>query len=658
MNTFIDRKRLGISEVFSSMHPIFSPSNDMNAKETVRLMCEQKHGTRARIAAGINAGLRKITHNSTVDVDEYLNDEIRNLSENPVRADTLNMLVPFMEWLMELHRQNSLAIDRSQYSLNDAANHMEKTAGEFLRCSSTNMMWQNISLTQEEDGLLMAFQERFWGKAGLFFPHVRTSFEGTLPLVGMLFCIEAEHTDAGFEFSFVVNVEFGTDDMELRAIQNRNWVRLTFACDRPELRLSLFDYGATLRDFGKRGRGFIEDWCAEAVSKEQSLGSVSLSEREQELLPLAKILRIAYQLAEVGKEAEEEHLSGKIAIPGKVLELLGNRYRVSLYEPLFKETGQQALYDVLKSASEAWDEDEHEVIAENLWDFAHLLDTKEREDELRALYDRLTGMMLACTSAFDGVSGIYGTYPEAEEKMRVLIEPKLLESGFTGSYPHYRRRRGKRGEYISVLTPVVNRRTVNGVMTYYFCLAAAVKKLERRGKRGSYEYFAAGMPFEDTTAEDCRAVSRRYAKFAELGGAFDDESAEIHIELFDGIPGEGDAVDTADALLPYVDVALLGFKGKPMPRRYQKKRRRSPVKPVNETTVSGMFMKFLPIGLYIAVLLMGAYVVCNRFWDVKSVVGFLDRRAALLLSLLAGLVIPLVCAVTRRLFQRRHIWRY
>ena len=76
---------MGIAEIFSGMHPIFSPSNDMNAKETVRLICEQSFRTRAKIAAGINRAIRRLTQDNTVDVEEYLNDDIKNLSENPVR---------------------------------------------------------------------------------------------------------------------------------------------------------------------------------------------------------------------------------------------------------------------------------------------------------------------------------------------------------------------------------------------------------------------------------------------------------------------------------------------------------------------------------------------------------------------------------------------
>ena len=149
MNYYIDRKRMGIAEIFSSMHPIFSSTNDMSAKETVRLMCEQSFRTRSRIASGINRAIRRLTQDSTVDVEEYINDDIRNLAETPVRADNLNELLPFMKWLEELHRQNSLATERSQYSLNDAANHMERAAGEFLRSCSGNMMWQNISITED-----------------------------------------------------------------------------------------------------------------------------------------------------------------------------------------------------------------------------------------------------------------------------------------------------------------------------------------------------------------------------------------------------------------------------------------------------------------------------------------------------------------------------
>ena len=657
MKYYIDRKRLGIAEIFSGMHQIFSPSNDMNAKDTVRLMCEQKYRTRVKIAASINRGIRKMTDDSTVDVEEYINDDIRNLAETPVRADNLNDLLPFMKWLEEIHRQNSLSIERSQYSLNDAANYMDRETGEFLRSCSTNMMWQNISIVQEKGGLQLNLQERFWGKAGLFFPNVRTSFEGTFPLVGMLFCVEAEHTDGEFEFSFLVSVEFGADDMELRALQNRNWVRLTFKCDRPELRLMRFDYGAYLRDFGKRGHGFIEDWCVEAIGKEQTLGSASMTEKEQALLPLAKIFRITYQMA--GLEGNDrDHSPSEIAIPGKVLELLGNRYRFSLYEQLFQETGQQELYDMLKESVDAWGEDDIDAVSSGLWHFAGALRERERADLVREFYGRLIDMMQECTSEFDGVSRIYGTYSEAEEKMRSIIEPKLLESGFTGSYPHYRRRKGKKGEYISVLTSNVNKRTVNGVMTYYFSISAATKRLRRQGKGKNAAYFAAGVPFEETTAEDCACVYDKHTRYTELGGIYDDESAEINIDVFEGMSDENQAADTANELLQFVSVALGGFKGRAMPRWYSKKRRKSSVRYKNERTTSGTFMKYLPFGMYMAALMMGAYVVCDRFFDVKDYLYVTDSATALVISLLTGMVIALICSLLRMRSFKRHIWRY
>ena len=658
MNYYIDRKRMGIAEIFSGMHPIFSPSNDMSAKETVRLMCEQSFRTRARIASGINRAIRRLTHDSTVDVGDYLNDDIKNLSENPVRADNLNDLLPFMKWLEELHRVNSLAVERSQYSLNDAANYMEKAAGELLRSCSTNMMWQNISIVQEDGGLYLNLTERFWGKAALFFPDVSSSFEGTFPLVGMLFCIEAEHTDAGFEFSFVVNVEFGTDDMELRALQDRNWVRLTFRCGKPELQLTLFDYGKYLHDFGKCGHSFIEDWCSEAIHKEQSLGSVSMTEKEQALLPLAKILRVTYQMADVDAIIEKGSSPSQIAIPDKVLELLGNRYRFSLYENLFKESGQEELYGILKNAVEAWGDDDVETVGSELWHFAGSLREKERMDSLRVFYDRLIKEMLACTSEFEGVSRIYGTYSEAEEKMRAIIEPVMIENGFSGDYPHYRRRRGKKGEYISVLTPSINKRTVNGVMTYYFTISAAVKSLERRGKRKTAEYFAAGMPFESTTAEDCSAVCDRHTKYAELGEGFEDEIAEINIDIFEGIAEEKQTSDTSKELLKYVDAALREFTGKAMPRWYRKKLRRSSAADVHKITTGGTFMRFLPFGMYISALLMGAYVVCNRFFDVSNYIPISDAGTALALSLGIGTMLTLFCTFIRMRSLRRHIWRY
>ena len=213
MNYYIDRKRMGIAEIFSSMHTIFSSYNSMSAEETVRLMCKQKYRTRAKIAASINRGVSKMVDESGVDLEEYYGDEIKNLAENPVRADNLSELVPFMKWLMEIHRVNSLAVDRSGYSLNDAANQMGREAGEFLRCCSSNMMWQNITVTEEGDGLYMSIQEKFWGKAGLYFPRVRTSFEGTFPLIGTLFCVDYTYSlfyNGGYMFPEMILTALGS----------------------------------------------------------------------------------------------------------------------------------------------------------------------------------------------------------------------------------------------------------------------------------------------------------------------------------------------------------------------------------------------------------------------------------------------------------------
>jgi hypothetical protein len=69
-------------------------------------------------------------------------------------------------------------------------------------------------------------------------------------------------------------------------------------------------------------------------------------------------------------------------------------------------------------------------------------------------------------------------------------------------------------------------------------------------------------------------------------------------------------------------------------------------------------MKNLPFGLYIAALLMGAYVVCDRFFDVGQYIPHADGRTALVLSLFAGTALTLFGTLLRMRSLRRHIWRY
>lgn len=656
--TGVDRKKLGMAQLFSELHPLLSPMNDMDAEETVELLCLQPRRTRRKFAEKINEGIDRITADRTVDVEEYINDDIRELAKYPVTSDGMPRLLSFIDWIQTLHRENSFAIDRSHYSVNDAASHMERATGDFVKSCFSNLMWHGVSFVREGDTITLNLRERLWGKAGLVFPDVQTKFIGTFPIVGIFFWMDAEYRDGKFLFTFLIDVEFGDEDLDLRAMQDRNWVKLSFECGCPYMIFEGFDYGKYLSDFGYCGHRFVDAWCGEVLNKEAMLGERSLTQKEVELLPIAKIMLIAYQLADIDSGREIEHqVEGNLS--QKVLETLDNRYGFEKIKTLFKDSRQEELCDMLEKAIEAWSEsDDFGETNRQVWSFARLLKEKEREDSVRLLYQNIVKLMCECTAEFSGVSKIYGTYTYAEDKMREIIEPKLLSEGFTGQYPHYRRRQGSKGEYISVNTYDMSNRTVNGVMTYFFSLSSAVKKLERRGRRKDAEYFAGGIPFDETTADDCYSVFSKDTKYAELGGMYDNERAAIHVDVFEGVSDDEKETDTAQILNRFADVAFDGMKGKKMPRWYKKKRRKSAVKLTPETTIDDMIVKFLPFGLYLSILLMGAYVVCGRFFTITDYISRLTGAVAVVISLLAGLVFTLLCSVIKMLSLKKRIWRY
>ncbi len=656
----VDRKKLGMGQLFSELHPILSPSNDMDAEETVELLCMQSRRTRRKFAARINEGIECITSDQTIDVGDYINDDIRELAKFPVGSDGLMRLMPFVEWLQALHRENSLAIDRSRYSVNDAASHMERATGEFVRSCFENLMWHGVTFVKEGDSLILNLRERLWGKASLIFPAVETKFIGTFPMMGVFFWMDAGYEGGRFAFTFLIDVEFGDEELDRRAMQDRNWVRLSFTCDCPTMTVDGFDYGQYLTDFGYCGHRFIESWCGEVLNKEAMLGATSLSEQEKELLPLAKILLLSYQLADMEKGMQiERTVEGNLS--QKVLEILDNRYGFSCFKSLFDETGQEALYKLLDQAIEAWGaSDDFGETNKLVWQFARLLRSREREDGMRLFYDRLIDRMLSCSAAFQGASRIYGSYAEAENKMREIIEPKLLAEGFTGTYPHYRRRKGKQGQYISVNTYDMSNRTVNGVMSYFFSLSAAVKQLEKHGKRKDARYLAGGIPFEQSTAGDCAAAYCRGVKYAELGGLADGMKACIHVDVFEGI-SENEVErekDTASELVKCVDVAIGGMKNKTMPRWYKKLRRKSLMPQLSEMTLDDMIVRYLPFGAYVSVLLLVAYLVCDRFFTITDYVPLLTGSVAVVLSVLTGLIFTLICAGGNMRRLKKRIWKY
>lgn len=654
----VERKKLGLAQLFSELHPLLSPMNEMNAEETVELLCMQNRRTRKKFADTLNEGVSSILNDRTIDVNDYINDDIRELAKYPVSAYGFSRLTPIFEWIQTLHRENAFAIERSRYSVNDAASHMDRATGDFVRSCFSNLMWHGVSFVREGDTVTLNLRERLWGKAGIVFPNVRTKFTGTFPMVGIFFWMDAAYSDGRYSFTFMIDVEFGDEDLDRRTVQDRNWVRFSFECDCPYMIFEGFDYGKYLSDFGYCGHRFIDNWCGEVLNKEAMLGEKSMSQKELELLPVAKIMLIAYQLADIdsGREIKRQ-VEGNLS--QKVLEELDNRYGFKNMKALLKDSQQEQLWDMLEKAIEAWSgsEDFGET-NKHIWGFARLLREKEREDGVRLLYQNMVKLMRDCTSEFDGVSKIYGTYPQAQEKMRDIIEPKLLSEGFTGQYPHYRRRRGNKGEYISVNTYDMNNRTINGVMTYFFSLSSAVKRLEKRGKRKSAEYFAGGLPFDATTADDCFSVFSKDTKYTELGGIYDGERASISVDVFKGIPDDEGTPDTAQVLGSFADVAFASMKGRKMPRWYKKKRRKSAVKLTPETTIDDMIVKYLPFGIYLSILLMGTYAVCDRFFTVTDYISVLTGGVAVVISLLAGLIFTLVCSAAKMHSLKKQIWRY
>lgn len=654
----IDRKKLGMAQFFSEMHPILSPANELDAEETVELLCMQTRRTRRKFADRINEAIARMMSDKTIDVSDYITDDIRELAKYPVSSDGLVRLTPFMQWLQELHRENSLAIDRSRYTLSDAASHMDRATADFVRTRFENLMWHGVSFTREGDDIMMNLRERLWGKASVVFPGVRTAFEGTFPLMGSLFWMDGEYADGAFRFTFLVDVEFGDEEMNRRIMQNRNWVRLTFACDCPRMTPDCFDYGRCLTDFGFRGHAFIEGWCGEVLNKESMLGETSLSAEEKELLPLAKLLLMAYQMADY----EEETLSERSIDPTlsqKVLDVLNNRYGFGRFKELFAKSGQEELYALLEQAIEAWGEsDDFDETNKLVWRFARALREREREDGMRVFYREVIGRMRECTASFEGVSRLYGSYVEAQKTMREHIEPLLRGAGFAGDYPHYRRRKGRRGEYLSIITGDVGSRTVNGVMAYDFSLAAAVKKLKKTGHGKKAAYSAADVPFEESAAPECDGVYDRGTRYALLGGPIDGITARVHVDIFDGLSETEPEEDTPQLLVPLVDVALRGMKGKAMPRWYRKLRRRTGALTAHSLTLEEHIIRYLPLGVYLAVLLMGAYIVCGRFMTVTDYLPWLTGPAAVVLSLLVGALGAWLCAAVSMRRMKRRIWRF
>ncbi len=665
---YIDRKRVGIEEFFASVSPITSRANEFAPADSVEKLDDQPMRMRMNFAEAVNSALKALFTDKTIDVSNYINDDIFELISYPVTADNLERLAPLFEWLAEIQRLNFLENDRHNYEVNNAASRMDKSAGELLKACS-NSRDQIITINMRDGDALAYLNEKGWGKASLVFPNVSTKFNSSFPIVGKLFCVDAEYLpDGGYSIGFTVDVEFGDETSLKRTLQDRNWVRLQFRCDEPLSELNLMDYGKWIADSGRRGHSFIDKWCEQLLSKDNTVGEQSLSSDEKELLPIACLFKTAYLISDINEEISFDNKKS-LGIPDSIMDMVCSSYKQRRTLKLLEEHGETPLRDYLSKACEEWSCSDEDAAVKSLMDFSAALRNREREGALRKMYAEISDRMMSCTAAFDGNSRLYGNYRQAMDKVGSAAEPQLRSEGFSGDFPHYRRIRGKKCEFISILTTGAWDHSINATMAYKFRISAATKpldKLPRAKKGGSAQEpprLVGGIEFEKTAAEDFRDVWSGGVKFAELGFGSDCTVGTVGVDIFDSdeeiVSDEMKLLIGGCGLISVEDtvkVACDAMRGKKKPRWYRQMK--GSVGNSRRMSFGKLLLKRLPAALYSDLLLTLVYLIASNLIPISDYLPQLTDQFTIVGLLVCCIALTVACCWITIRRRKNRIWWY
>jgi hypothetical protein len=553
-------KELGIELHFAELSPITSKYNSYNPEETVsRIASELIVTQRLRLCYAIRRKLRELL-SSSYNVSGLIPHQVLELAALPISGTTeyLLRLIPFFEWLQGLQRDNENARVRRISAVNNVTALIGGKAGGFVSSFSA-LTGQVVSVVQNGDSVCISNVGSLWGKASLHLD--LAEFDGVLPVFGFANWMEVdtitlEDGSRGYEFRLILDTEFSSEPARRRILQSKNWEQVSIRTGKVDFSFELYNYAQRLNLFGEGVNACLFGSLMALLQKSAAMGEDNLSDCERELLPFARLLDcydlLRNQKRRLWLSVREEQL----------LELVENRFAYQkMLGTLRRLAGGSAegLLKILTAISENYNSDEPESNTFYLRQVGKLLNRWIAvSGELRALGKSIVKYLdTACTQAVLE-SNVSAVFQQASSRVKAEVEPCLKEMGFDGSYPNYRRQKGKEAQFITIACNPLSEVPGGGFYRMYFSIKLAKETLNRKGT-------ILKLPFNELNASDFEHTGRLYTQIADKN----DEGAEIIQYSYLNNEFEG-GESFAKNLKRYLGVAFSALNGKPLPKFYVK----------------------------------------------------------------------------------------
>ncbi len=643
---YLNRQRLGIEAFLASRSSMFSRHNELDPDEFIARLKEQPYAVRSRVAQDVQSAVAELT-SGRYDTGSVVPPHIAALSGGQCSPERIGKMRPFFAWLQSIWRDNDQARVEWKSQLKTVARNLNSVSGDCLMAISTGYNNQRALIERREDGSIeLSLHERRWGRLSIIFPDCENVSDRCLPTLGFMYIIEGEMAgDDRYHFNILFDTEFSRDDKSIRALRGTAWKQVSFNCGAPQVKLEAINY-ALAADLRGASRLETVRYSSEVLCEKASLaGDALLSADECTALSAARLISATKTLSDKGR-------AGDIKSEDMLYDLADNRYVFQQLSQLFKKEKAEPLHKLMQKVIDYMDEEDIDSALKTMKRLPLLMDELCSHCQLMPLLVKLRDMMGRAGDCEESESTRENVFRKASEAFRNAIEPQLAKLGYSGEYPHYRRIRHRKAEYITAIIEREPDALDGNNLNYAFSLCASqvkMKKAER--KAGTLR----GVEFEKTIGTDFFNERPEYSNSGIIDCAVKNGCVEISVDILTGETSQADSEAIA-AMLKCAKRAMNGFGLK---RKERRERKQNTDKKANRkifiSSFLSAFSRYIPTSNIMCAVLAVLYLWGRTQLDV---IADMSVRVAVIPIAFAGVVTALIRALIYCLRRRRKLWLY
>jgi hypothetical protein len=329
--------------------------------------------------------------------------------------------------------------------MNNCVSHIGGQAGSILS-NIADRKYTTVSVRLETDDLVISLPDYAWGHAELVFPKPQGLSQLSPIHNGNLYLVEGVYSEEdGYSFSFLINRENSDSYLDYRLLKASCWEDIGFTSKEPWARVQLKDYPAALEANGYSGYTLFSACCDQLVKKARILGSAFLGLKEKRLWNFAEFWRATGLIEDdYGTATYDEDF---------LKSLISNRYG---FDQVIS-TAEELLFipkctQFLRNAAEVAELGGERLAFAWIFKFYKYVSRLIRENRLQCFGSRAAEAFKDASEEVNAVNCETGTFLQSAASAAVaeVLEPWLSIMGYTGSFPHYRRMKAVRGDFITV----------------------------------------------------------------------------------------------------------------------------------------------------------------------------------------------------------------